>query len=210
MRTALSMDRRRAETRSGRDSLDALYLRHCQSGTAIAAHLPRLKALATGLARAVEFGVKTAGSTCALLLGAHQVVSYDLVVSNEARQLQALAGDRWIFRQEDSRTAAPTPCDLILFDSHHSYDQVWSELQQHGETARRYLVFHDITTFGEVAAEGETGRQAWTYRADWGSVPRAYWGIRPAIDHYLIAHPEWRIVERIVEHHGLLVLERRA
>lgn len=190
-------------------SVEAFYERALQTPSAITAHLPRLRALADGLELAVEFGVKRGASSSALLLGAARVMSFDIVATPEARLLQQLAGDRWDYRLEDSRTAEIPEVDLILFDSLHTFDQLEVELARHGHRSRRYLVFHDVTTFGEVGAVGETGRQAWTYTAGGGSVPRSHWGIRPAIDAWQVAHDEWRIAERCVDSHGLLVLERR-
>jgi hypothetical protein len=188
--------------------LEAIYARHCATPTAISAHLPRLRALADGLALAVEFGVKRGASSSALLMGAERVVSYDVIATDEARQLKRVAGERWDYRIADSRTADVPPSDLLFIDSLHSYEQVKAELE-HADGVRRYLVCHDVSTFGEVGAVGETGRQAWTYVAGKGSVPADCLGIRPAIDELMIRDDSWRIAARYTDSHGLLVLERR-
>lgn len=189
-------------------TLEDLYQQHCKSGTAIAAHLPRLRALADGLALAIEFGVKRGASSTALLLGAKQVISLDIVETPQARAIESLAGGRWDYRIEDSRSAQLPPCDLLFVDSQHDYAHVKAELEAHAHHVRRYLIFHDVSTFGEVAAVGETGKQAWQYTPG-QSVPSAYWGIRPAIDWLQIVDDSWRIKARYVDSHGLLVLERR-
>lgn len=187
----------------------SIYAQHCATPTAISPHLPRLRALAEGLGVAVEFGVKRGASSSALLMGADRVVSYDIVQTREARELEAVAGERWSYRIEDTRTAAVPAMDLLFLDSLHTYEQVRDELAAHGQKARRYLVFHDTQTFGTVGADGETGRQKWTYVAGKGSVPLDCLGIRQAIDEFQIAHPEWRIAAAYPDSHGLLVLERR-
>lgn len=188
--------------------LERLYDEHVAAKTAMSAHLPRLRALAQGLDLAVEFGVKRGGSSTALLLGAARVLSFDLVATAEARALRRLVGDRWTYRIEDSRAAQVPECDLLLVDSLHTYAQVRDELAAHGHKARRYLVFHDVTTFGEVGADGETGCQQWTYVRG-QSVPAEYLGIRPAIDEYMARDDTWKIRARYADSHGLLVLERR-
>jgi hypothetical protein len=160
-----------------------------------------------GLDTVVEFGVKRGASSSALLLGAKRVISFDVIPTSEARALKEIAGERWDYRIEDSRGADIPDCDMMFVDSLHTYEQVRAELA-HADKARRYLVFHDVSTFGEVGALGETGRQSWTYVAGRGSVPVGHWGIRPAIDELMIRDPSWRIVERRVESHGLLVLAR--
>lgn len=188
-------------------SIEEAYGWHLAQPTAMAPHLPRLRALADGLDLAVEFGVKRGASSSALLMGAKRVISYDLIETKHARELERVAGDLWSYRLQDSRTATVPPCDLILFDSQHDYDTLKAELDAHAAQASRYLVFHDTITFGSIAANGELGTLRWTYVVG-QSVPRAHLGIRPAIDEFLIAERDWRIAASYWESHGLLVLER--
>jgi len=188
-------------------TLEDLYAQHCASGSAMAAHLPRLRALAEGCALAVEFGVKRGASSAALLLGATHVISYDVRETPEARVLEQLAGARWEYRLEDSRAAACPPCDLLFVDSLHTYDQVRAELAAHADHVRRWLVFHDVLTFGTVGAKGESGEQIHPYRRG-ESVPRDALGIRPAIDELLIRDRSWHIAASYSDSHGLLVLRR--
>jgi hypothetical protein len=173
----------------------------------MALHLPKLRELAARCPTAVEFGVKGGGSSSALLLGAERVTSFDLVETAEARELEAVAGDRWDYRIEDSRTAEPFPCGMILIDSLHTYAQVSAELERWSDFTGR-IAFHDTLTFGSVGADGETGRHSWMY-VPGQSVPLEHLGIRPAIDELMIREPSWRVVYSTPESHGLLVLEHR-
>jgi hypothetical protein len=188
-------------------AIEAIYAKHCAARTSTSIHLPRLRALADGCDVAVEFGVKRGASASAMLLGADRVVSFDLVASLEARELKRVAGDRWDYRIEDSRTADVPECELMFSDSLHTYAQCKAELEAHADKARRYLVFHDTLTFGSVGANGETGEQLWAYRRG-ESVPIQYLGIRPAIDELMIRDPSWHIVAHYTDSHGLLVLQR--
>lgn len=190
-------------------SVEAIYKRHCEAPTAIAPHLPRLRALAEEVESAVEFGVKRGASSSALLMGASRVTSYDVVATEEARALQAVAGDRWSYRIEDSRRAEVPLCDLLFIDSLHDYPQCKAELMAHGNKAHQYLIFHDTQTFGAVGADGETGKHKWTYVPGKGSVPMDCLGIRHAIDEFMIANPHWRIAAAYPDSHGLLVLARQ-
>lgn len=176
--------------------------------TAIAPHLPRLRALATGCAVVVEFGVKDGASSAALLLGADQVVSYDLVRTPAALTLAALAGGRWEYRIEDSRRAPVTPCDLLFVDSLHTYAQTRAELERHADAVRQTIAFHDTITFGSVGADGESGHPQWTVTPG-HPVPIQCLGIRPAIDELMMRDRSWAIAAHYVDSHGLLVLERR-
>ncbi len=172
-------------------------------------HLARLRALASGLSLAVEFGVKRAGSSAALLLGAERVISYDIADTPHARHLKQIAGDRWDYRLQDSRTAPVTPCDLLFVDAQHDYEHCAEELQRHGDAVRRWLVFHDHLTFGWIGADRETGRHKWTFQPG-QSVPLNCLGIRQAVDEFMAARPEWRIHVSYPDSHGLLVLRREA
>ncbi len=189
------------------DRLEAIYLRHCATAIAIAAHLRRLRELAEDLDVAVEFGVKRGASSSALLIGAKRVISYDTVATVEARELKRVVGERWDYRIGDSREADFEQADLLFVDSLHTYAQVRDELK-HAHKIKRYLIFHDVSTFGEVGAAGESGRQSWTYQLGRGSVPDEHRGIRPAIDELMIYDQSWRIIERRTDSHGLLVLQR--
>jgi hypothetical protein len=184
------------------------YRAHCAGVTAMAAHLPRLRGLATGCEMAVEFGVKHGGSSSALLLGAKWVRSYDIVETPRARLLETIA-PHWEYVIGDSRTAEVLETDLLLVDSLHTYGQCRAELERHADAVRRWLIFHDTLTFGSIGADGETGRQLWTYESH-VSVPPAALGIRPAIDELMIRDPSWRVAASYTDSHGLLVLERRA
>ncbi len=189
-------------------TVEQMYQEHVATQTAMTVHLPRLRALAEGLPLAVEFGVKRGASSSALLLGAAHVISYDVVETREALRLKQAAGDRWSYRLQSTLTAVVPACDLLFVDSLHTYDQVDRELTRHADYVRRYLVFHDVLTFGSVGAKGETGAQLWTYRAG-ESVPQVALGIRPAIDALMIRDRSWQIVASYTDSHGLLVLERQ-
>src|SRR5690349_2341221 len=88
-------------------TLEAIYEQHCAAGTAMSPHLPRLRELAAACGSAVEFGVKRGGSSSAILLGLGdgRLTSYDIVETPQARELKAVAGERWDYLLEDSRVA---------------------------------------------------------------------------------------------------------
>ena len=187
--------------------LEHIFQRHVVAGTAISAHLPRLRELADGLDTVVEFGVKRGASSAALLLGAKRVISYDIAQTREASELKLLVGERWDYRIGDSRAADFEAADMLFVDSQHDFGQVNAELA-HADRVRRYVVCHDTITFGSVGAKGETGEQAWQY-VKGQSVPMTALGIRLAIDMLQIRDPSWRIKAHYPDSHGLLVLERR-
>jgi hypothetical protein len=189
-----------------RDALEALFAQHCQGRTAMARHLPYLRALAEGCDLAVEYGVNRGGSTTALLLGAQRVISLDILNVPARRQLAPLADGNWTFLQADS-TKYPLPeCDLLFIDADHTYNSVKAELQ-HADQVRKYLAFHDTLTFASIGAAGESGALRWT-PVTGQSVPWEHLGIRPAIDELMIRDRSWQIKYSSWESHGFLVMER--
>jgi hypothetical protein len=158
-------------------------------------HLPMLYFLAQQCDHVTEFGVRTGASTLAFLHGLQgrpaTLRSYDI---NDQYGVQELL-TRWT-RVEWTFSICSTlsisriePTDLLFVDTLHNYDQVRQELALHGDAARRWIVFHDTETFGLTGDDG--GR-----------------GINQAIDEWLQAKAEWRIVYRTHRNNGLTVIQR--
>ncbi len=120
--------------------LEELYRRYCECGWAISEHLPMLRCLASTCDRVIEFGVKRGASATAFLVsGAGHVTSYDVEPTREAEALQR-GVPSWTYRILSSLDAPVQPCDLLFFDSLHTYDQLTAELARHGQSSERYLV----------------------------------------------------------------------
>ena len=167
-----------------------------RTATDINEHLPMLYFLAQQCDHVTEFGVRTGASTLAFLHGLQgrpaTLRSYDI---NDQYGVQDSL-TRWT-RVEWTFSICSTlsitriePTDLLFVDTLHNYDQVRQELALHGDAARRWIVFHDTETFGVTGDDG--GR-----------------GINLAIDEWLEAKPEWRIVYRTHRNNGLTVIERQ-
>ena len=76
----------------------------------------------------------------------------------------------------------------MFIDTLHTYDQLSEELRLHAPKARKYIVLHDTTTYGEG---GETpGHQ----------------GLWPAVEEFL-AEGCFRLGARNTNNNGLTVLE---
>jgi hypothetical protein len=80
--------------------------------------------------------------------------------------------------------------DLLFIDTLHTYDQLREELRRHGGKARRYIVLHDTSTFGEQ-----------------GEVPDSR-GLWPAVQEFLV-QGTFHLKERRTNNNGLTILERR-
>ena len=167
-----------------------------RTATDINEHLPMLYFLAQQCDHVTEFGVRTGASTLAFLHGLQgrpaTLRSYDINDQYGVQDsLTKWTRVEWTFSICSTLSITRIePTDLLFVDTLHNYDQVRQELALHGESARRWIVFHDTETFGTVGDDG--GR-----------------GINQAITEWLEAKPEWRIVYRTHRNNGLTVIERQ-
>src|SRR5262249_17234458 len=131
------------------------YQAACLTPTDINEHLPTLSDLTRACQHITEMGTRTGISTLAFLwVQPKKLVCYDLVRYPEVDQLAALAGEtEFVFRQEDVLQADIEETDLLFLDTWHVYQQLKAELRRHAPKARKYIVLHDTTTYGD---KGET------------------------------------------------------
>lgn len=189
------------------DSVEAFYARAMKYDDGhVGPHLPRLRALASGLPLVVEFGVRRGGSSSALILGAEHVISYDIESTAEAKHLQALAGDKWEYRIANSLEVAIPECDLLFIDSKHTFLHCDAELKRHAHAAKRWLVFHDSIWRGSMG-EG-TNDMKLTRQKDETARLKCL-GLRPAVDDLMMRDRSWFLSAHYTDSCGLLVLERR-
>jgi hypothetical protein len=173
--------------------LAAAYRRACEAVSDIYRHLPALYCYASCCRHVTEFGTRTGVSTLALLRALpERLVAYDRERLPEVDRLEELArlqGIDFVFRQEDTRRADLGPTDLLFIDTYHTRKQLEDELAVAEGKVRRYLVFHDTETYGEV---GEDGGE----------------GLWPAIAAFVRRDLGWCLLDYHTENHGLAVLWR--
>jgi hypothetical protein len=175
-----------------------LYAEGCENPSDIDEHLPTLYRYAKSCGHITEMGVRTGSSTRAFLYAApERLVSYDLyldaVVGTWFDQAQSL-GFNYNYIAGNTLNIRIEKTDLLFIDTLHNYHQLKSELELHAASVARYIVFHDTESFGE---KGES------YSGELGIK-----GIRFAIDEFLEASPEWRMIHEAKNCNGLIVIER--
>jgi len=168
------------------------YQDACAKDTDIHEHLPVLSELTSQCQHVTELGVGWAQSTRAFLRHDITLHSYEfnpLPGIREFFQEAANSGRRVTLHVDDTRKVVIEETDLMLVDSLHIYEQVQEELRLHADKVKKYLLFHDTTTFAD---QGEFGGK----------------GIWPAIQEFIDSHPEWQLVERRTNNNGLTILKR--
>ena len=168
------------------------YQDACAKDTDIHEHLPVLSELTSQCTHVTELGVGWAQSTRAFLRHDIELHSYEFMPQPGIREFfeeAKNAGRNVTLHVDDTRKVEIEETDLLFVDSLHIYEQVQKELELHAGKAKKYIGFHDTTTYAD---RGEFGGR----------------GIWPAIQEFIDSHPEWQLVERRTNNNGLTILKR--
>ena len=91
--------------------------------------------------------------------------------------------------------------DLLFLDTWHAYKQLKAELELHSPKVRKYIVFHDTTTYGNV---DETNYEI--LGSEWKGEGIGIW---KAIEEFLQSNPEWELIERFTNCNGLTIIGKK-
>ena len=162
-------------------------------------HLPVIRDLASECDSAYELGVHKVTSTWAFLASdLKKLISIDRIHPSQLGADLGLVvraaeqeGKNFQFIQSSTLDIKPEVVDLTFIDTWHVYDQLHRELEHFAPTTTKYIVLHDTETFGSIGED------------------RVSRGLKPAIEEFLAAHPEWFTKAHYKNNNGLTVLERR-
>jgi hypothetical protein len=167
----------------------------CKTESDINEHLLTLYDYGRRVDHITEFGVRNGRSTVAWqYANPKTLISYDIDYCDINERLFAETPEDecpdFRFIQADVLKIEIEETDLIFFDTLHSYTQLRQELKLHGNKARRYLIFHDLVSYGLRGEDGE--------------IP----GIGAAIDEFLLANRHWVGDAMYTNNNGLAILKR--
>lgn len=183
-------------------------------------HLPTLYEYAKKCTAVAEFGVRGIISTWAFLKGLQEnnykqkkliCVDIDDVpniykIISEVRK----SGIDMKFICQNSIHVDLPPIDLLFIDTWHIYGHLKRELEAHHEKVRKYIIMHD-TEVDKI--HGESIRMGLNIEAQVGasgySIEEIRLGLQPAIDEFLLQHPEWTIEKIYTNNNGLTILRRK-
>jgi GT2 family glycosyltransferase/tetratricopeptide (TPR) repeat protein len=172
-------------------TLEELYRAACLTPSDLNEHCPTLCELARACPHITALGTRGGAAAVALLAARPQkLVCCDSERHPQLDVLLAVADPtQLVFRQADALDDEAEETDLLLLAGCRVYDRLRELLRGHAGRARRYVVVHDTTRFGDYGAE--VGRR----------------GLWPAVEE-LLAEGGFRLKERHTDNHGLAVLER--
>jgi len=179
-----------------------MYKEKCEQSSDINEHLPTLRDLALECNHITEMGVRGIVSTWAFVEGLRsggKLISIDIqypaIYGGNLQPVIDVCKEKGIdftFRLGDTRKIEIEPTDLLFIDTLHRYTQLKIELELHADKARKYIVFHDVVSFGEFDV-GEGGIDG---------------GIMKAINEFLEENKNWKIKKLYKNCNGLLIIER--
>jgi hypothetical protein len=149
-------------------------------------------------------GVRAVVSTYALLNGKPKtLICIDIKHPNDFNSsldgIEKYADEQdtdFTFVQGDTRNIEIDETDMLFIDTLHNYKQLREELVLHGNKARKYLIFHDTTTYG------------WSdERPDLTDSPTH--GLVPAIKSFQSSNPHWVEEKVFTNNNGLTILKRK-
>ncbi len=171
------------------------YMRETKSDTDINEHLELLYNLGREVDRITEFGVGFGRSTRAFIAAIAETKgslrSYEIKLLDGVQECFTQALDAGLDANlllQNILESDIVETDLLLIDSHHTYNQVKQELDLHSHKVSKYILFHDIVKYGL------SGQDAGTV------------GIWPAINEFLDANPAWKVQAQYDNNNGMLVL----
>lgn len=92
--------------------------------------------------------------------------------------------------------------DLLFIDTWHHYNQLKAELAKHSYKAKKYICFHDTTSY-EHKSEPTTSENAFTEELRWDK------GLWDAVTEFLEENKDtWKLKERYTNNNGFTIIER--
>jgi len=150
-------------------------------------------------------GVRGVVTTWAFLLARpKKLISYDAMICpiDPVIKLAPKYGVEFDFKIADTGNPSTViePTDLLFIDTWHIYEQLKQELLLHSKYARKYIIMHDTSVFGDVRTS-----EYYNCYVKPGLEGKGLW---PAITEFLSENTEWALKDRFTNCNGLTVLKR--
>ena len=175
-------------------------------------HIPAIIELAKECDTITEMGVRGIVSTWAWLAGnpKNGLISYDLVdPSNWGGKIEDVYETAeaysipFKFIETNVLEIEIEETDLLFIDTWHCYDQLKLELSIHSNKVKKYICFHDTTTYAHTN-EPLTSDHNWEDNTTQGK------GVWDAVTEFLLENDKiWELVERFENNNGFTIIKRK-
>lgn len=183
----------------------------CQTPSDINEHIPTIIKYGQECNHITEMGVRDILSTWGWLASApkQKLISYDLYnPSRWGGDIQSVYdtaeayGLNFEFVEASVLDIEIEETDLLFIDTWHHYNQLKAELERHSHKAKKYICFHDTTSY-EHKSEPTTSENAFVDELNWNK------GLWDAVTEFLEKNKDtWKLKERFTNNNGFTIIER--
>lgn len=191
------------------------YENACAQRSDINEHLPTLLKYAKQVKHITEMGVRDVVSTWAFLMAnPHNLKCIDIVKSPNINEMLLISNQEKLtveFIEGDTTKIEIEETDLLFIDTLHTYTQLKKELELHAGKVKRFIIFHDVVTYGHKPEPSHFQTHAGVvaqHEKVLANYKKDDKGLLPAIQEFLTLNPQWEIVEHCLNNNGLMVIER--
>lgn len=200
--------------------LDAKYDAARNTPSDIWEHISNLYDLAKDCESIIELGVRTCVSSWPFIKGLRdngkpvkKYIGCDVIMTQEVLVLEKEAKNCKIdfeFKTGNDLGISFPEADLVFIDTWHVYGQLKRELEHMHGRAKKFIVMHD-TESDAINGEGVRTKANIEEQSKMTGIPveEIAKGLRPAIEEFLVAHPEWEKWKHFINNNGLTILRRR-
>jgi hypothetical protein len=169
-------------------------------------HIPTLIKYGSECDHITEMGVRWVVSTWAFLGTSPKILkSYDMqdpstwnVDIKDVYDTAEQYGIDFSFTQANVLDIEIEETDLLFLDTWHAYKQLKAELELHASKVKKYIVFHDTTSFATCDEKSYE-----SLGEEWIGDQKGIW---LAIEEFLYSNPEWKLIERFENNNGLTII----
>jgi len=178
-------------------------------------HIPTIIELAQECDHITEMGCRWVVSTWAWLAGLPKngLVTYDILnpmnwtgehdVIKDVEDTAKAYNIDFKFIEADVCAIEIEETDLLFIDTWHCYDQLKEELRLHANKSRKYICFHDTTTFAH-SGESNSSDHRWVGNL----TPNK--GLWDAVTEFLDENSDvWKLKKRYTNNNGFTIIERK-
>jgi hypothetical protein len=171
-----------------------------QNSSDINEHFPTILKYGSECEHITEMGVRGIVSTWGwLACGPKKLVCYDIYnpskYGGSLQNVYDTAGFHNInfeFHEKNVLEVDIEDTDLLFLDTSHVYKQVKNELLLHSSKVKKYICFHDTTSYEFNGEDGNIGTGIW-----------------PAIEEFLNENSnQWELAERFTNNNGFTIIKR--
>jgi hypothetical protein len=172
-------------------------------------HIPTLIKYGVECEHITEMGVRWVVSTWAFLSASPKILkSYDMqapstwnVDIKDVYDTAEQYGIDFSFTQANVLDIEIEETDLLFLDTWHAYKQLKAELELHASKVKKYIIFHDTTSFGYKDEKSYE-----SLGPEWAGDGKGIW---PAISEFLEFNSNWELVKRFTNNNGLTIIRRK-